>query len=166
MKISLKKILDPIKEDEHKNDAVFKKKAEQLKSNQRDIVKYILQNVKGKENLESEVEHIMPRSPSLWYDDIVKWNKFNTLDPKQIQAKVKSYHTEYKDSIGNQILLEPPLNRAISNKDFATKKELGYSKSGFSEAQAISKCKKWTSDDIEKRQAKLTTTIIDLFSIK
>ena len=47
-----------------------------------------------------------------------------------------------------------------------TKIELGYSQSGFSEAQAISKYKTWTSDDIEKRQAKLTTTIIDLFTIK
>ena len=64
------------------------------------------------------------------------------------------------------MLLEPSLNRLISNRDFKTKKELGYSQSGFSEAQAISKYKKWTSDDIEKRQAKLTTTIIDLFTIK
>ena len=165
-KISLKKILDPIKEDERKNDEVFKEIAKQFKSNKRQIVKYILQNVKGEKNYEAEVEHIMPTSSSEWVEDIIKWNKFDKMDPKHREAKVKSYHTMFKDSIGNQMLLEPALNRLISNKNFKTKKELGYSQSGFSEAQAISKYKKWTSDDIEKRQAKLTTTIIDLFTIK
>ena len=162
----MKKILDPIKEEERKNDEVFKETAKRFKSNKRQIVKYILQNVKGEKNYEAEVEHIMPTSSSEWVEDIIKWNKFDKMDPKHREAKVKSYHTMFKDSIGNQMLLEPQLNRLISNKNFKTKIELGYSQSGFSEAQAISKYKKWTSDDIEKRQEKLTTTIIDLFTIK
>ena len=106
--------------------------------------------------LKIEIEHIMPASG-------------RNLSSIREDANMNEddFH-QYADKLGNKILLEQPINGAISNDWFKTKKQTsilqkrGYKDSNFPIAQSlISYSKdKWEKDDIDKATQKAAKRII------
>ncbi len=91
--------------------------------------------------LDSEIEHILPKA---WQN--ANFNGWN----EEIQKK-------YLEQIGNKMLLEKPLNIKCGDDFFANKK-ITYRKSGFKEAQKISREDKkiyWLKEDIEARNEEI-----------
>ncbi len=110
------------------------------------------------------IEHIFPQSekiPKSWVDMIADGNK----------NKAKELQYEHVDRIGN--LTISGYNSTLGNKSFEDKRDrrdskgqfVGY-KNGLYLNKGLSKHKRWTIDDIEKRTKRLVNETLDLFDFK
>lgn len=92
------------------------------------------------------LEHVMPLNPS------PSWN----LPEETIQA--------YSRRLGNMTLLDPTINGDLANKAF-DEKALIYKTSPLLITQEIAGFSKWTSDEIEERQAALADDALKIWTI-
>lgn len=100
-----------------------------------------------KDNLnEIHYEHILPKRPSKnsqWFKDF----------------KLDEERELYTAKVGNATLLLDNINKNISNKDFKDKKAR-YQESHIPENRNLSKLKKWTATEIEKRTDNIADKIV------
>ena len=92
------------------------------------------------------LEHVMPLNPS------AAWN----LSDETIQA--------YSKRLGNMTLLDPTINGDLANKTFDEKTGI-YKTSPLLITQEIAGFSKWTSDEIEERQAALADDALKIWTI-
>lgn len=86
------------------------------------------------------IEHIMPQTKGNWDVDDITWN-------------------EYKDRIGNMILLDGKKNIAASNDLFSDKRPR-YAQSSIIDTANISKLETWNKDSIEHRQEEILEKVL------
>jgi hypothetical protein len=100
---------------------------------------------------ESEInlEHILPQNP-----DEHTWTQF---DDDQRSA--------YKNRIGNLALLKRSENCGSGNDEFKDKKT-NFTVSSFALTNEIAKCKDWSANEIEKRQAQLAKLAVAAWPLK
>lgn len=117
------------------------------------VAKYVLSTleIKCRENKEDkslpsfELEHILPKSHTKY------WNEEEFL-AGMTDEDIK----RFKNRLGNLTLLSPKWNRGAGAREFSVKKEKRYSKSSFLINQKyLSKCQKWTSEELLERENKL-----------
>ena len=89
------------------------------------------------------VEHIYPQNP-----DGAKWANHNAVINR----------------LGNLTLLGAPLNTAIRNANFSTKKRDGYAGSDLVLTQELLEYDDWTTDTIDARQTELITLVLGIWS--
>jgi len=66
--------------------------------------------------------------------------------------------------LGNLTLLGAPLNTAIRNANFSTKKRDGYAGSDLVLTQELLEYDDWTTDTIDARQTELSTLVLGIWS--
>lgn len=86
------------------------------------------------------IEHIMPQTKGMWNIDDDTW-------------------IEYKDRIGNMVLLDGKKNISASNDLFDQKKER-YLKSDIIDTREIAKYEKWGPEEIDERQSELLKKVL------
>ena len=86
------------------------------------------------------IEHIMPQTKGMWNIDDDTW-------------------IEYKDRIGNMVLLDGKKNISASNDLFDQKKER-YLKSDIIDTREIAKYDKWGPEEIDERQSELLKKVL------
>ena len=92
------------------------------------------------------IEHIMPK----------------TINKKSWPDIDTETHEKYLNRLGNLVLLDDALNKKISNKPFAYKKNL-YKKSLIKPNQDLQKYDEWTPKQIEERQKELAEIALKIW---
>jgi hypothetical protein len=105
------------------------------------------------------VEHVMPMSKKQWADYIKKENNLST------DTEVTEFHKDYKNYLGNQVLLPGKKNTKVSNKPFADKKT-EYAATTYQITKRIATFQKWTKDEIEANQAVYAKKVIEALDYK
>jgi len=115
------------------------------------------------------VEHVLPKKP----DTTPPYPWSYAQDP--VTGDPNDLHETLVHQIGNQILLERPINQSIKNRAFIEKrngvpargrsrKKDGYKDSGYAHATTISRKRKWTETDIRKRTQDLIADAQNVWS--
>lgn len=96
------------------------------------------------------LEHVLPQSYG------AKWTKNFTpgADP-----------AEYVDRIGNLTLLTKKINNEVANEDFDKKRSLAFKISKLPINEALKKQTIWNDKEIDKRQAELAVTALDVWRL-
>ena len=74
----------------------------------------------------------------------------------------KEDHDAYLWRLGNLALLDAKLNREMQNKPFDEKVDF-FKQSQIEPNNAIAKCEKWDTEEIEKRQAELAKYAVKIW---
>lgn len=118
------------------------------------IAKYVLREIEdyghgekltSKDNKAINLEHIMPKNNSQW-----------KVDPAE--------HSKYLYRLANQTLLLEEYNKSISNKVFATKKEM-YKKSNIDMTTKLCQYDKWDAASINQREQELISVILKRWAL-
>lgn len=91
------------------------------------------------------VEHIYPQNPRAGK----KWRK----------------HDEFINRLGNLTLLGKRLNQSARNASFTTKKKKAYVDSDIEITEQLMAYGRWTTTEIEKRQASLATAAVKIWTV-
>lgn len=100
-----------------------------------------------------DVEHVAPKAP----DENFNWRS---------QMKGDLIYRNVITLLGNQVLLQIPLNRKVKNKEFAVKKKeyLKQSETLLYLASEVAKCSQWTQHEVTLRSKSLAKEALKIWN--